>query len=64
LFGRAAPTTRDFCTGVGYAVEAQGFREQVCVLAQAVAGAFDVHDDRVVEQAVRKRRGDARDDFG
>jgi hypothetical protein len=34
------------------------FREQVSVLAHAIARPFDLHDDGVVKQAVEQRRGD------
>ena len=35
-------------------------RQQVGVLAHAIAGAFDVHDHRVVQQPVQQGRGDDR----
>ena len=57
-FGRATPAARHFYVGTGHAVEAQRFWEQVGVLAQAVAGALDVNDNRMVEQAVQQRGRD------
>src|SRR3954470_6052338 len=58
-FGRAPPAARRF-SGTGHTVEAQGLRKQVGVLAQAVAGALNVDDDRMVEQAVQQRGRDDR----
>ena len=34
------------------------FRHEIGVLAKAIAGAFDLDNDRVVEEAVEKGRGD------
>lgn len=57
IFGRtASPLLRrrrcDGCVGTGV------FRHQVGVSAQAVAGALDLHDDRVVQQPIQQRGGD------
>ena len=37
---------------------AQGFRDEVRVLPQPLAGTFDMHDDGMMEEPVQQRGGD------
>ena len=50
----AAPRRRGEA-GQGFEVEI--FRDQIAVLAQAVAGAFDLDDDGVMQQRIEERGG-------
>ena len=56
VLGRPSPSTR---RRIGHAGgQTLCGRHQVGVLAHAVAGAFDVHDDSVVQQPVEQGGGD------
>ena len=52
--------TRRFGNWAWDALRSQDFRDEIGVLAQAVAGALDMHDDGVVKQSVQQR---GRDDW-
>jgi hypothetical protein len=53
----SAPTWR-LGNRIGEGVRAHGFRDEVGVLAQTVAGALDMHDDGVVKKSVEQRSCD------
>ena len=59
--GRSAERGGPFSVGEGGTADGlwpEGFRDEVGVLAQAVAGAFDVHDDGMVKEFVQQRGRD------
>ena len=57
VLGRTAAATWWRIGGAGLA-RVPGWRQQVGMLAQPVAGALDLHHDGVVEQPVQQRGGD------
>ena len=55
---RASAPARAIGNLAGQRLRSESVRDEVCMLAQTIAGAFDMHDDGVVEQSVEKRGGD------
>ena len=55
--GRPAATTWQRLDRGGLA-EMAGLCQQVGVLAQPIAGTFDLYDDRMVKQPIKQRSGD------
>jgi hypothetical protein len=59
-FGWPSAPTRRIGDRIGNGLRAHGFRDEVGVLAQTVAGAFDMHDDGMVQKSVEQRSRDHR----
>ena len=58
VFGWPSAPTRRIGNRTGDGLRAHGFRNEVGVLAQTVAGALDMHDDGVVKKSVEQRGRD------